>query len=137
MFTLHYFIIIQDARNVDLRICASLLNWWKYPCAKSEEKNASHAVSQKNRLTYTCSERTVRPNFGMPWSDTAPPKDKRRHTSVEKNIKKIYWICLKIIKNIIIYIYLVIFFLKYISLIYTYITPHKYIYKKNMLKIYI
>jgi len=31
MFTLYYFIIIQDARNVGLRICSSFRIWWKHP----------------------------------------------------------------------------------------------------------
>ena len=66
MFTIYYFILIKDARSVGLRICSYLRIWWEYPWAKSRTKERIGPwVPLKNRLAYTCSERTEMPNFGM------------------------------------------------------------------------
>lgn len=58
MFTLHYFIIIQDARNVGLRICSSFSELMKVSLEQEPNKRTRHTTCRReNPLTYTGQER--------------------------------------------------------------------------------
>lgn len=108
MFTLIYYILIQDARNVGLRICSSSSDWWKYPWSKSRIKNASRNASQKKPVDIYLSRTHGEPGTSVCWVDTWRfMEDKRRTTFgfeylwIVKNI--LYIFLLKIVKSIPIY----------------------------------
>jgi len=109
MFTLIYYILIQDARNVGLRICSSSSDWWKYPWSKSRIKNASRNASQKKPVDIYLSRTHSEPGTSVCWVDTWRfMEDKRRTTfgfeylCIVKNI--LYIFLLKIVKSILIYV---------------------------------
>jgi len=77
MFTIYYFIIIKVARSVGLRICSS--SRILMIVSLSKEPNKRTQRTQKNRLTYACSERIVIPNFGM--SEVTRIQENKRSTS--------------------------------------------------------
>jgi hypothetical protein len=78
MFTLIYYIIIQDARNVGLRICSSSSDWWKYPWSKSRIKNASRNASQKKPVDICLSRALCEPGTSACLSWRWATEDKRR-----------------------------------------------------------
>lgn len=71
MFTLLYYIIIQDARNVGLRICSSFRIWWKYPWSKSRIKErVTQRVAEKTRWHIPVKNANVSSELWYVWVDT-------------------------------------------------------------------
>lgn len=72
MFTLLYYIIIQDARNVGLRICSSFRIWWKYPWSKSRIKErVTQRVAEKTRWHIPVKNANVSSELWYVWVDTS------------------------------------------------------------------